>query len=89
MYFTPAYGDGPRKTSYVGNRVDYSRILELGCVIEITNKEFLHWEDSGGSWYHKFLISKPHPFLEPTVDESVDDGSLRDAAIEAFEPYDP
>jgi len=87
MYYTPAYSDG--SSAYVGNRVDYSRILEYGCVLQPSNKQFVHWTDSGGSWYHKFLVSPPHPFLEPTVDESVDDGSLQDAAIEGFRPYDP
>jgi len=89
MYYKAAYGDGPRATAWVGNRVDYSRILEYGCVIEPANFEFLHWRDSGGSWFHQFLESPPHPFLEPTVDESIDDGSLQDAAIEGFRPYDP
>lgn len=88
MVHTPA-SDGIRATARVGNRVSYSRILEFGCVITPTNKKFLHWVDSGGSWYHEFLVVKPHPFLEPTVDESIDDGSLRDEAVDAFEPYDP
>jgi hypothetical protein len=89
MYYKAAFGSGNRKTAWVGNRVDYSRILELGCRILPANDEFVHWKDSGGSWFHEFLDSPPHPFLEPTVDESVDDGSLRDVAIEAITPYDP
>lgn len=89
MYYQAAYGLASKVSAYVGNRVDYSRILEYGCTIEPVGGEFLHWKDSGGSWFHNFLEAKPHPFLEPTVDEAVDDGSLRDHAIEAFEPYDP
>lgn len=89
MFYKASYGSGSKASAWVGNRVDYSRILEYGCTIEPVGKKFLHWRDSGGAWYHHFLESSPHPFLEPTVDESVDDGSLRDHAIEAFEPYDP
>ena len=89
MYYTPAYSTGMSATSYVGNRVDYSRIIEFGCVIEAVNNSFVHWTDSGGSWYHAFLVSPPHPFLEPTTDESFEDGSLRDEAIDAFIPFDP
>jgi hypothetical protein len=89
MYIPASQGAVERATAYVGNRVDYSRILEFGCVIQPTNKKFLHWTDTGGSWYHTFLVVPPHPFLEPTVDESIADGSLRDAAIEGFTPYDP
>lgn len=89
MYYTPAYGDGPLKTAWAGNRECYARALEFGSVLEPANGEFVHWKDSGGSWFHEFLVLPPHPFLEPTLDESVDDGSLRDAAIDAFTPYDP
>lgn len=89
MFFTPAYGSGPRKTAYVGNRVDYSRIMEYGCVLEPAGSQFLHWKDSGGSWFHEFLESPPHPFLEPTVRESIDDGELQQEAIEGFRPFDP
>lgn len=89
MFYKAAYGNGGRASAWVGNRVDYSRILEYGCTIEPVGKKFLQWRDSGGAWYHTFLESPEHPFLEPTVDESVDDGSLRDHGIEAFEPYDP
>lgn len=88
MYVPASQGSVERATAYVGNRVNYSRILEFGCVIEQAEK-FLHWTDSGGSWYHEFLISPPHPFLGPTVEESIADGSLTDAAVEGFKPYDP
>ena len=89
MRWTPAYTAGVLATAYVWNKEDYSRILEYGCVIMPTNKRFLHWVDSGGSWYHQFLVSPPHPFLEPTIDESVDDGSLLDVVIDEWRKYDP
>ena len=89
MFYTPAHSGGLTASAYVGNSAEYSRILEFGCVIQPSSKTFSHWVDSGGSWYHKFLISPPHPYLEPTVDEAIADGSLREAAIEAFRPYDP
>jgi len=89
MFFTPAHRGGMRATAYVGNSAEYSRILEFGCVIVPSSKMFSHWVDTGGSWYHQFLVMPPHPYLEPTVEEAVEDGSLRDAAIEGFRPYDP
>jgi hypothetical protein len=88
MYWTPAH-TGLRATAFVGNSAEYSRILEFGCVIVPTNKKFMHWTDTGGSWYHEFLVMPPHPYLSPTVEEAIADGSLRDAAIEGFTPYDP
>ena len=89
MFYQGSHTSDTRASAWVGNRVDYSRIMEYGCTIEPVGGEFLHWKDSGGSWFHNFLESPAHPFLEPTVDESVDDGSLRDHAIEGFEPFDP
>jgi hypothetical protein len=88
MYYKPASA-GLRTSAMVGNKAEYSRILEFGCVIVPASKKFLHWTDSGGSWYHKFLVSPPHPFLSPTTQEAIDDGSLQDVAVEAFKPYDP
>lgn len=87
MFYTPAH-QSIRATAIVGNEAEYSRILEFGCVIESFTRR-LHWMDSGGNWYHEILFSPPHPYMEPTVDASMDDGSLRDAATEAFRPYDP
>jgi hypothetical protein len=89
MFYTPAHRGGLKATAYVGNSAEYSRILEYGCVIQPSSKEFSHWVDTGGSWYHKLLISPPHPYLQPTVEEAMDDGGLRQAAIDAFTPYDP
>src|SRR5215472_4717171 len=88
MFYKPAYG-GLRATALVGNKSPYGRILEYGCVIQPVNKKFMHWVDSGGSWYHTILVVPAHPYLSTTVDEAIDDGGLRDAAIEAFIPYDP
>jgi hypothetical protein len=88
MYVTRAYDDR-LATAYVRNSAPYSRITEFGCVVSAEGKDKLHWADSAGSWFHTVLKHEDHPFLEPTVDESIDDGSLRDEAIDAFIPYDP
>jgi len=88
MYWTPAH-TGLRATAFVGNSAEYSRILEFGCVIVPTSGKFLHWTDTGGSWYHEFLVSPPHPFLGPTTEEAIRDGELQEAAVEGFLPYDP
>jgi hypothetical protein len=88
MFYKPASA-GIRATAVLGNDAEHSRILEFGCVITPVNKKFLHWTDSGGSWYHKFLVVPPHPFVSTTTDEAIRDGELRNAAVEAFAPYDP
>jgi hypothetical protein len=88
MYVRPAHS-GMRATAIAGNDAEYSRILEFGCVIVPVNKKFLHWTDTGGSWYHTILVVPPHPYLGPTTEAAIRDGDLQEEAIEAFRPYDP
>lgn len=88
-YFKPAYGHWARASAWVGNSTDYGRILEFGCVIYPVSKKFLHWEDSGGSWYHEFLVLKAHPYIRTAMEESFDDRGLHDVMIDTFHEYDP
>ena len=95
MYFTRGTGRGGRASAYVGNRALYAGMLEHGCHgVEPTHYKVMHWHDSGGDWYHPRLPAgggdmPAHPFLGPTVDEASDDGTLTQAAMDAFRPYDP
>lgn len=95
MYWTRAQGSDTKARAFAGNSADYAKLLEHGCepVTPVRGK-VMHWTDSEGSWYHARLPAREdrfpeHPFLAPTVDESVEDGELRRVALEAFEPYDP
>ena len=93
MFTTPASA-GLRSTAQVGNNAKYAKLLEHGgCVLQPTSRKVMHWTDSGGSWYHARLPATgetpAHPFLQPTVEEAIADGSLTRVALEAFLPYDP
>ena len=93
MFHTPASGE-LRASAIVGNEDKRARLLEFGgCVLRPTRGKFMHWVDSGGSWYHRVLPmggeQPEHPFLGPTVDEAIDNGELTRVAIDAFRPYDP
>ena len=94
MYFTRGTG-GLRAEAYVGNSALYAGLHEFGChPVEPTHFKVMHWVDSEGSWYHARLPADgsdmpEHPFLGPTADEAADDGSLTDAAMDAFREYDP
>lgn len=88
LYVIPAYS-GLRATATVQTDLDYSRILEFGCVVTPKDKKFMHWVDSRGSWYHPMLVVPEHPYLSTTTDDSIHDGSLQDEAIERFKIYDP
>ena len=93
MYSTPASG-GLRSTAWAGNSARHAKLLEFGgCVLTPTSGKVMHWTDSAGSWYHARLPASgdfpAHPFIGPTTDEAIDDGTLRQVAIAAFRPYDP
>ena len=95
MFVRPsAISRGSRATAWVGNNARQAKLMEFGgCVLQPTSGKVMHWTDSGGSWYHARLPASgeypKHPFIGPTTDESIDDGSLRQVAIDAFTPYDP
>lgn len=88
LYFIPAFS-GLRATATVQTDLDYSRILEFGCVITPKDKKFMHWVDSRGSWYHPLLVVPEHPYLSATTDDAIHDGSLQEEAIKKFREYDP
>lgn len=88
MFWTPA-SSGLRATALTGNKAPYSRILEYGCVVTPAYRDHMSWSDSGGTWYHELLEIFEHPFLGPTTQDSIDDGSLQEAAVEGFKPFDP
>lgn len=100
MYWTRAQG-GLRASASFGNSARYAKMLENGChPVRPTSRRVMHWHDSGnaenpsGEWYHAVLPADgsempAHPFLEPTLEEAIDDGELQRVALEAFKDYDP
>lgn len=94
MFWRPAFR-GARAAAEVGNRDPRAAMFEFGCHgLRPTHMKVMHWVDSGGSWYHARLPADgsdypAHPFLRPTVDEAVEDGSLTGVALEAFRDFDP
>ena len=95
MYYTPASGE-LRASAYVGNTARHAKLLEFGgCVLQPTDGKTMTWKDTGRAtpWHHKRLPVDgefpAHPYLGPTTDEAIDDGSLREVAIDAFREFDP
>ena len=91
MFWNQA-SEGLRATAVVGNNDKKARVLEFGgCVLQPRSRKVMHWVDSGGSWFHSVLTTErqQHPFLGPTTDEAIDDGSLHRVARDAFREYDP
>jgi hypothetical protein len=92
--FTEPASAGLRSSAIVGNRDKRARLFEYGgCVLTPAGKDPMKWHDTGGWWSHRRLPLTgefpEHPFLRPTVEDVIADGSLTRVAIDAFRPYDP
>jgi hypothetical protein len=81
---TPARGSGLSASSLAGPTAIYARLQELGGRIVPVRAKFLHWVDYGGPQYRKHVYVGPHPYMERGLNEVIADGSLRDAAAQAF-----
>jgi hypothetical protein len=78
----PSSGMTARAT--VGPHVIYSRVQDQGAVNRPTSRKYMHWVNSGGSWYKKRVKIPPRPYLEPALKDCIADGSLTRAAMESF-----
>jgi hypothetical protein len=45
----------------------------------------MHWRANGMDWYRVHVYIPDRPYMRPTVDQTVSDGSLGRAAADAFE----
>ena len=89
MYSTPG-SQGLRSSAEAGSTDRRAPIFEYGsCLLRPGRRKHMGWKDSGGVWRHRTVYVDEHPFLGPTIEEAIDDGSLRQAAIDAYRPYDP
>jgi hypothetical protein len=49
-----------------------------------TTRKYMHWVNSGGSWYKKRVRIPPRPYMKPALEDCLSNGSLVKAAMEAF-----
>jgi hypothetical protein len=75
---------GMTASAYVGPHVIYARVQEEGAVNRPTSARYMHWVNSGGSWYKKRVVIPPRPYLEPALRDTIADGSLTRAGATAF-----
>ena len=76
---------GLTASAVVAPHTIYARIQNAGGVNRPSHARYMHWVNSGGSWYKKRVKIPERPYMEPAVREVIEDGSLVTAAIEAFE----
>jgi hypothetical protein len=75
---------GLTATASVGPHVIYARVQDEGAVNRPTHARYMHWVNSGGSWYLKRVRIPPRPYMKPALDDCIADGSLTKAAMESF-----
>jgi hypothetical protein len=93
MVWEPA-SRGLRASAIVTSTDKRAGLFEFGgCVLTERSAPVMKWKDSGGWWsHHRLPLSgtwPEHPFVGPTVQQVIDDGSLTRVAIDAFRPFDP
>lgn len=75
---------GLTATAVVGPHTVYARVQNQGAVNRATRAHYMHWVNSGGEWFKKRVDIPGRPYLEPALRETIADGSLVRAAMEAF-----
>lgn len=79
---TPAFG-GIRATGTVGAFARYAAIQEFGG-FTWGDHGFMHWRNSAGEWFMRTVYVPEHPYMRPTLEAVIRDGSLVGSAIDAF-----
>lgn len=79
-------------TAIVAATALYAGVQEFGSERQWpSNSKYMHWTNSGGSWFKKATKIPPHPYFRPTVDRMIRNGDLTRAASGAFwvriQPY--
>src|SRR5215469_15851621 len=83
----PGASGGLTATATVAPHVIYSATQEYGGVHTPVRFRYMHWVNSGGEWYLKRVNIPARPYLRPALEETMADGSLTRAAMEAFMAY--
>lgn len=71
-------------TALVGNTAIYAAIQEFGGPTWPNRSAYMHWVNTGGSWYKKRITIPQHPYFRPTVERLIANGGLTREAMSAF-----
>lgn len=76
---------GPRAEAKVAPTVVYARLQELGGHIYPIRFQWLRFPYGGMIHFRKHVYVPPRPYMRPTTEKMIADGSLTGAAADAFE----
>ena len=80
---TPASG-GLVSSALVGATAVYAALQEWGGVTWASSSAYMRWRNDRGVWRKRSVTVPEHPYMRPTVDRTVADGSLTRAAMGGF-----
>lgn len=74
--------------SSVGAYARYAAIQEFGGDTWSDRPGgFMHWVNTGGSWYFRRVHIPQHPYFRPALVAVIRDGSLQRSAVSTFKAY--
>ena len=79
-----AASGGLVSSALVGATAIYAALQEWGGETWPNRSAYMHWVNTAGPWWKKRVTVPEHPYMRPTVDRTVADGSLGRAARDAF-----
>jgi phage gpG-like protein len=63
----------------------YAALQEWGGSTWPSRHNYMHWRNNRGPWWKKKVDVPEHPYMRPTLEAVIRDGTLQGAAISAFE----
>lgn len=81
----PIVTQGPVAIASVAPHVVYARLQELGGHIYPKRHRFLRFPLNGRIYYKEHVYVPPRPYMRPTTDAMVADGSFTERAMATFE----
>jgi phage gpG-like protein len=71
-------------TAYVAPHTIYAVTQEWGEIHYARTRKYMHWTNSGGSWWKERVDIPQRPYMRTATRETIADGSLTRAAMEKF-----
>ena len=77
-------GAGGSARAYVGPHTIYAGVQEFGGEMHARPGGFMRWYMDGRWWFKKHVEVPARPYIRPTRDEMIADGSLHRVAVATF-----
>jgi phage gpG-like protein len=82
---SPGASTGTLATATVAPHTVYASVQEYGREIYARRHKYMKWRNDHGVWYKKRVFVPPRPYMRPALTQSIEDGSLTRAAVDAFQ----